>query len=102
MTVWVYSFSCFAVKGTMTEALPVCMAGTYSIDRLLLVTGHLNGLGPFRLGREPLPLPFRTNRRPSRSARTVVGYQPVGMYPVILLSLPETSATAIAFASEHA
>ena len=40
--------------------------------------------------------------RPSRKARTVVGYQPVGMYPRTLLLLPGTSATATALASEHA
>src|SRR5271155_3959517 len=78
------------------------MAATYSILMLLSLTGHLNGLGPSGLGWDPLPLPFNTNRRPSRNARTVVGYQPVGIYPVTLLSFPDTSATAMAFASEQA
>src|ERR1700760_1218960 len=78
------------------------MAATYSILELLSFTGHLNGLGPSGLGWDPLPLPFNTNKRPSRNARTVVGYHPVGIYPATLLSLPDTSATAMAFTSEQA
>src|SRR5579884_2985128 len=60
------------------------------------------GLGPLGFAKLRRPRPLRTTRRPSLSARTAVGYQPVGMKPWTWLRGWEISTTATAFASEQA
>ena len=47
-------------------------------------------------------MPLSTTRAPPSSARTAVGYQPVGMKPSTRLRSWETSMTAAALASEQA
>src|SRR6187549_3175508 len=48
------------------------------------------------------PLPLSTQSGPSASARTAVGYQPVGMNPSTNPRSADTSTTAAALASEQA
>src|ERR1700726_1962406 len=76
------------------------MPATYSVFRPGV--GQRKGFGPFGLGCEPIPLPLSTRSLPSRSARTAVGYQPVGTKPRTLVEAEVTSVTATVFASEHA
>ena len=66
-------------------------------------TTALVGFGPiFGFGYDRSPLPFSTTSVPEGSARTAVGYQPVGMKPSTRLRSVEISTTAATLPSEHA
>src|SRR5690349_2753694 len=75
------------------------MRATYPGPSLL---GVLVGFGPFGLGYDRTPLPFRTTTVPFDSTRAAVGYQPVGIKPSTRLRSCDTSITAATLASEHA
>src|ERR1017187_4168124 len=104
----VQALSCSPLKGSIHDAVPVCMRPTNCTvggagSPACTGVGRLGGVGPFSaLGEDRSPLPLRTTRVPLTGARTAVGYQPVGMKPSTRLPPSPTSTTAAALPSEQA
>src|SRR5438046_1541044 len=92
----------WTVRAVMSASAAPCGAGTIeTVPTIMLpmywapAAGRGTGLGPRGLGPAPRPFALVTNRvRPSRDTVTVVGYQAVGMRPVIRGGAPAAGADA--------